>query len=77
MRDVECLIYEELHCPTCEKEDRLDSQSNLLECVMLVEQNCIVDEVPKYEDLFSYNIEKQIMIVRMLMKNFQGRKKNT
>ena len=62
------------NCPLC-KGDVEDSQPHLLVCEMLVPKNTIVDEMPKYEDLFSENISKQINLIQILHTNFLKRTK--
>ena len=46
-----------------------------MKCVKL-NQNDIVDEhIPAYDDLFSRNLEKKMIIVEILRKNLKERKK--
>ena len=62
----------ELKCPF--KCDADDTQMHLLECEKL-ETNTLVKEMPKYQDIFSTNTEKQNKVARMLEGRFQMRKK--
>ena len=45
-----------------------DSQCHLLVCEKLLE-NTICDNVPKYDDLFSLNLERKIVVVRIQFQN--------
>ena len=62
----------ELKCPF--KCDADDTQMHLLECEKL-ETNTLVKEMPKYQDIFSTNTEKQNKVARMLEGRVQMRKK--
>ena len=59
-------------CPIC--KIAYDSQCHLLVCEKLLE-NTICDNLPKYEDLFSQNLERKIAVVRILNENFKTREK--
>ena len=60
-------------CPVCLKEE--DTQQHLLVCDQLCESETIVKQVPEYSDLFGENLDKKLLISRVLRKHFQARKK--
>ena len=60
-------------CPLCNTE--YDSQSHLLECPRLNDENSMCHDIPKYEDLFCENISKKLTIVRILSEKFKTRTK--
>ena len=66
--------WQNQNCLLC-KGDVEDSQPHLLDCEMLVPKNTIVDEMPKYEDLFSEKMKKQINLIQILHTNFLKRTK--
>ena len=53
----------------------LDSQEHLLQCTR-IELNCLVmeDNQPKYEDLFSEDSKKQILIAKLIRRRLEKRK---
>ena len=65
--------YTEHCCPMCNNLE--DSQSHLLLCEALEDQNVIASKVPEYYHLFSSNIEDQAVLVKILKKKLEKRKK--
>ena len=77
MLDVKCNFsqsHKEQFCPVCKNEENEDTQSHLLVCQSLNQQNTLVSGEPKNEQLFSYKIEEQVTMVKMLKKAFFRRK---
>ena len=77
MLDVKCNFsqsHKELFCPVCKKAENEDTQSHLLVCQSLEEQNTLVSGELKYEHLFSKKTEKQVTMVKILKKQFYRRK---
>ena len=63
-------------CPVCRDENNLDTQEHLMICPLLVSQNQLVQGVvPKYEDLFEDDVEKQTRVASIIQVNFRKRKK--
>ena len=60
-------------CPLCKKIE--DSQSHLLLCDSLVNQNILATSLPDYDHLFSSKVEDQVVIVKVLKKQLGERKK--
>ena len=65
--------HSDTKCPLCEVDQ--DTQKYLLVCKKLNDENNIVSEVPKYENLFSQELKPKILISRIIQKNFTKRKK--
>ena len=63
--------YVSLNCELCDLH--LDSQKNLLICTKLADGKCVVAASPTYEDLFSFDVEKQIKIAILLREKFGRR----
>ena len=59
----------------CKKEEIEDSQSHLLECEALVNDNIITHQLPDYEHLFSDQLDEQIIIVRILKQIFDRKRR--
>ena len=77
MLDVKCNFsqsYKELFCPVCKNVGNEDTQSHLLVCESLDDQNTLVREELKYENLFSDKTDKQVTVVKILKKQFFRRK---
>ena len=52
-----------------------DTQQHLIVCDQLCESGSIVTQVPEYSDLLGENLDKEMVISRILRKHFQVRKK--
>ena len=65
--------FQDTFCPVCKDINAEDTQDHLLVCETLVNNNQMVDEVPEYQDLFSYKIEKFVKIMRILQSNYNKR----
>ena len=52
-----------------------DTQSHLLFCNSLENQNVLASSVPEYVHLFSSKVEDQVVIVKVLKNFFEERKK--
>ena len=63
-------------CPICGDKETEDSQSHIMICPQLSD-NQIVNQLPKYEDLFNEDICKQIQVAAIIQTNFRRRKKKT
>ena len=65
--------FSEHFCPLCKTIE--DTQSYLLFCDTLENQNVLVSSVPEYDHLFSSKVEDQVVIVKVLKQKFEERKK--
>ena len=65
--------YSDLNCPVCEDKSTRDSQSHLMVCPKLNE-NQIAQRAVNYEDIFEDDFEKQIEVARIMDQNFRKRK---
>jgi hypothetical protein len=59
-------------CANCDEEE---TQAHLLFCSKLVAGSSIVKEPPKYENVFSSNIEDILPVTRLMSQNFKLRNK--
>ena len=59
--------------PLCKKLE--DTQSHLLYCDSLKEQNVLASNVPEYDHLFSSKVEDQDVIVKVLKQTCEERTK--
>ena len=67
--------YADLSCQVCEDTNIQDSQSHILQCDILVEnENMLVSTKSKYCDLFSSDFTKQFEITAIYEKLFKKRK---
>ena len=66
--------FNENFCPLC-KKNLEDTQSHLLFCDSLDNENVLVANLPQYDHLFSSKLEDQVIIVKLLKKKLEGRKK--
>ena len=58
-----------LRCRKCLKEE--ETQSHLLECPELMDNSVMIgSDIPKYEDLFSTDMDKVEVIGRILLQKF-------
>ena len=55
-------------------ENFKDDQPHLLQCDKLVSDSIITANLPEYEDLFSNEVNKQVVIVKLLKENFEKRR---
>ena len=59
----------------CDYERGCDeTQEHLMECKVLGDDNMVVEEVPEYVHLFGENLQKKIVVAKILHKNFNKRK---
>ena len=65
--------YDDLLCPVCSLPNSVDSQEHLLHCPKLVD-TMLVQGVPRYEDIFSSDVEKQVTIATAMQKLWTMRK---
>ena len=65
--------HEDLLCPVCSEPNKVDSQEHLLHCSKLTD-TMLVQGVPIYEDLFSSDVSKQIIIATIMEKQIVKRK---
>ena len=67
--------YADLSCQVCEDTNIQDSQSHILQCDILVEnENMLVSTKSKYCDLFSSDLTKQFEITAIYEILFKKRK---
>ena len=66
--------YKSHFCPVCKNENLKDDQPHLLHCNKLVSDSIITANLPEYEDLFSNEVKKQVVIVKLLKENFEKRR---
>jgi hypothetical protein len=64
--------YDDLKCPNCTEED---TQSHLLSCDKLVSAFSIVQEVPKYSNIFGDDLNEILKVTRIMSENFKMRNK--
>ena len=62
------------NCPVCKDINSRDSQEHLLTCEKLAPVNSLVQNIPKYDDLFGNDMEKFVIVLRNLQENFRKRK---
>ena len=60
-------------CPICKVE--YDSQSHLLACPKLNDNNRVCQDLPYYDYIFIKTFHKQVAVVRKLHQNFKRRQK--
>ena len=65
--------YENFECEICLEEN--ESQIHIINCKEINEQHENIEEIPKYEELFSNNVKSQIKIARRFTQNMKIRKK--
>ena len=56
----------------CEGPDSRDSQPHIFICQFLEPDNSITDNIC-YEDIFSYNVQKQAKVMRIMLQKFRAR----
>ena len=66
--------HTDLFCSVCQDSSSSDRQEHLLDCVSLTDSQ-LVQGVPKYEDLFSPDFERQKVIAYILNEKYQKRNK--
>ena len=64
--------YDDLKCPNCTEED---TQSHLLSCDKLVSAFSIVQDVPKYSNIFGDDLNEILKVTRIMSENFKMRNK--
>ena len=62
------------NCPVCKDINSRDSQEHLLTREKLATVNSLVQNIPKYDDLFGNDLEKFAIVLRNLQENFRKRK---
>ena len=67
--------YKEHFCPICQNKNSKDTQSHLLHCEHLKSLNIVVADLPEYDQLFSNDVKKQVVIVKLLKKFYDKRVK--
>ena len=58
-------------CPLCKVG--YDSQNHLLICPKLCDENSICKETPNYDDLFSENLQKIMVVAKILNQKYKKR----
>ena len=66
--------YEDFECKICDTKE-YETQKHILKCEGLNKMNARNNEPPEYEELFSRNVEKQIIIAKYFMENIKIKKK--
>ena len=67
--------YKEHFCPVCKKKECEDSQTHLLDCKEIVNENILTSKVPEYDHLFSKDLANQVTNVKILKLNYEKRKR--
>ena len=67
--------YQTKHCPVCRDEKSWDTQEHILFCIELNINMQVTQTLPKYEDLFGKNIQKQIAVAKIIFENLKLRNK--
>ena len=66
--------HENIWCHCCD-EDTPETNEHLLHCKVLLGANEVLSYIPKYNELFSEDLDEVIYISRILKENFIRRKK--
>ena len=75
MLDIKCNFkgkYSNTLCPLCKKEE--DSQKHLLVCDQLNEDGILITSLPIYGDLYGPSLDEQVMVSRIIKKQYTKRK---
>ena len=64
--------YPNLNCPLCNLEP--DTQEHLLKCEKLDADTDLISSMPEYSDIFSENLEAQVLVARIIQSRFKKRK---
>ena len=64
--------YSNLNCPLCNLEP--DTQGHLLKCEKLDTDTDLISSMPEYRDIFSENLEAQVLVARIIQSRFKKRK---
>ena len=67
--------YKSLFCPVCQDAKFEDEQPHLLQCEKLISDSIITKDLPEYEDLFTKDVDKVVVVVRLLKENLGKRRK--
>ena len=67
--------YKSHFCPVCKDEQFEDDQPHLLQCEKLISDSIITKDLPEYEDLFTKDVDKVVVVVRLLKENFEKSRK--
>ena len=62
-------------CPVCDIKTEYDSQFHLMLCSKLNNNMLANLTLPNYDDLFSQNMDKKMLVVKTLRENFQKQTK--
>ena len=62
-------------CPVCKNASFKDDQAHLLHCKRLHSETLLASDLPEYEYLFSNDIKKIVVVVKLLKENLDKRKK--
>ena len=66
--------YQTKHCPVCRDEKIRDTQEHILVCTQLTKNNKQLSKtLPRYEDLFKKDVQKQITVAKIIHANFKLR----
>jgi ferredoxin-thioredoxin reductase catalytic subunit len=61
-------------CPVCRDGKSQDTQEHILSCPGLIKDNQLVKNLPKYDDLFSDNVDRIIEVASIIQERFRLRK---
>ena len=79
MTSVRCNFknsYDDLTCPVCENQTYQDTQSHILQCKILIEnENILAGNQILYSDLFSQDVSKLSVVTFLLEKLLEKRKR--
>ena len=79
MTSVRCNFknsYDDLTCPVCENPTYQDTQSHILQCKILIEnENILAGNQILYSDLFSQDVSKLSVVTFLLEKLLEKRKR--
>ena len=80
MTSVRCNFknsYDDLTCPVCENPTYQDTQSHILQCKILIEnENILAGNQILYSDLFSHDVSKLSVVAFSVLKTV-GKKEKT
>ena len=64
--------HDNMLCIACKDTD--ETQEHLMQCKVLGDDDMVVEEVPEYVHLFGENLQKKIIVAKILHTNFNRRK---
>ena len=65
--------YENFECEVCFKEN--EWQLHIINCIEINKQLQNIEDIPKYEEICSGHVKKQIIIARQFIQNMKIRNK--